>query len=64
MPIARVRRVKERYTWDSDVGMLAVRRPAGVRSIQLWRDELYSAPPKPDQTTWARCATTAFPWLM
>ena len=33
---------------SSDVGMLQVRRPAGVRRIQLWRDELYSAPAKPD----------------
>ena len=31
-------RVRERYAWDSDVGMLTVRRPAGVRRIQLWRD--------------------------
>ena len=37
-------RVRERYTSDSDVGMLTVRRPAGVRRIQLWRDELYSGP--------------------
>jgi hypothetical protein len=37
-------RVRERHAWDSDVGMLVVRRPAGVRRIQLWRDELYSAP--------------------
>lgn len=43
-------RVKERYAWDSDVGMLVVRRPAGVRRIQLWKDELYSAPAKPDHT--------------
>lgn len=38
--------VRERYASDSDVGMLTVRRPAGVRRIQLWRDELYSAPAK------------------
>lgn len=39
--------VRERYPSDSDVGKLPVRRPAGVRRIQLWRDELYSAPAKP-----------------
>ena len=42
-------RAWERYAWDSDVGMLMVRRPAGVRRIQLWRDELYSAPEKPKE---------------
>lgn len=43
-------RVRERHAWDSDVGMLVVRRPAGVRRIQLWRDELYSAPTKPESS--------------
>jgi hypothetical protein len=38
--------VHERYACDADVGMLTVRRPAGVRTIQLWKDELYSAPAK------------------
>jgi hypothetical protein len=37
-------RVRERYATNSDVGMLTVRRPAGIRKIQLWKDELYSAP--------------------
>jgi hypothetical protein len=41
-------RVRERYASNSDVGMLTVRRPAGVRRIQLWKDELYSAPEKKD----------------
>lgn len=44
-------KVTERYAWDSDVGMLTVRRPAGKRVTVLWRDELYSAPvngTKPD----------------
>ena len=39
-------RVRQRYPSSSDVGMLQVRRPAGVRRIQLWKDELYSAPAK------------------
>ena len=39
-------RVRQRYPSSSDVGMLQVRRPAGARRIQLWKDELYSAPPK------------------
>ena len=38
--------IRERYASDSDVGRLMVRRPAGVRRIQLWRNELYSAPAK------------------
>ena len=38
--------VWERHARNSDVGMLTVRRPAGVKTIQLWRDELYSAPSK------------------
>jgi hypothetical protein len=38
--------VRERSPSTADVGMLKVRRPAGVRRIQLWRDELYSAPAK------------------
>jgi hypothetical protein len=40
--------VRQRFPSNSDVGMLKVRRPAGVKRIQLWRDELYSAPPKPE----------------
>lgn len=40
-------RVRQRYPSVTDVGMLQVRRPAGVRRIQLWKDELYSAPSKP-----------------
>jgi hypothetical protein len=36
--------VKQRYPTSDDVGMLTVRRPAGVKRTQLWRDELYSAP--------------------
>jgi hypothetical protein len=36
--------VRERFAATSDVGLLMVRRPAGVRRIQLWKDELYSAP--------------------
>lgn len=39
-------RVRQRYPSTADVGMLCVRRPAGVRRIQLWKDELYSVPPK------------------
>ena len=39
-------RVRQRYPSVTDVGMLQVRRPAGVRRIQLWKDELYSAPRK------------------
>ena len=41
-------RVRERHATNSDVGMLTVRRLAGVRTTPLWRDELYSAPPKGD----------------
>ena len=40
--------VRQRYPSIDDVGRLEVRRPAGVRRIQLWRDELYSAPGKPE----------------
>lgn len=36
--------VRQRFPSYEDVGMLTVRRPAGVRRTQLWRDELYSAP--------------------
>jgi hypothetical protein len=39
-------RVRQRYPSSEDVGMLQVRRPDGVRRIQLWRSELYSAPAK------------------
>ena len=40
-------RVKQRYPISDDVGATVVRRLAGVRRTHLWRDELYSAPPKP-----------------
>jgi len=33
--------VRERYLTSDDVGHLRIRRPAGVRTIQLWRDEWY-----------------------
>lgn len=39
--------VKERHPAASDVGLLVVRRPGGVRRTQLWKNELYSAPKRP-----------------
>lgn len=35
--------VRQRYPATDDVGHTVIRRTAGVRRIQLWRDELYSA---------------------
>jgi len=46
-PIADFWRAHERHATNSDAGMLTVRRLAGVRTTPLWRDELYSALPKP-----------------
>lgn len=37
-------RVRQRYPSNADVGMLTVRRYVGFRRVNLWRDELYSAP--------------------
>ena len=36
--------VRERYPNSDDVGHLRIRRPAGVRTTQLWRDEYYGPP--------------------
>ena len=33
--------VRERHPRSDDAGHLRIRRPAGVRKIQLWRDEWY-----------------------
>jgi len=44
-------RVRERHATNSDVGMLTVRRLAGVKTTPLWRDELYSAPPAAEPET-------------
>lgn len=38
----------ERYPSSDDVGHLVIRRPAGERRIQLWRNEYYGPPSKPD----------------
>lgn len=34
-------RCRQRYPSDDDVGRLMVRRLAGIRTTNLWRDELY-----------------------
>ncbi len=39
-------RVRERYANSDDVGHTLIRRPAGVREIQLWKDEYYGPLPK------------------
>ncbi len=39
-------RVRERYANSDDVGHTLIRRPAGVRQIQLWKDEFYGPLPK------------------
>ncbi|NMA97543.1 MAG: hypothetical protein GX970_05425 [Phyllobacteriaceae bacterium] len=36
--------VRTRYPTNDDVGHLKIRRPAGVRTIQLWKDEYYGPP--------------------
>ena len=41
-------RVKQRYPISDDVGYTVVRRLAGFRKVNLWRDELYSASKPPD----------------
>lgn len=41
-------RVRQRYPSNDDVGMLTVRRLAGIKRTPMWRDELYSAEPKAD----------------
>ena len=37
----------ERHPSSDDVGHLIIRRPAGVREIQLWKNEYYGPPMKP-----------------
>ena len=37
-------RVRQRYPTSDDVGHLIIRRPAGERRIQLWRNEYYGPP--------------------
>ena len=39
-------RVRERHPNSDDVGHTVIRRPAGERRIQLWRDEFYGPPLK------------------
>jgi hypothetical protein len=39
-------RVRERYANSDDVGHTVIRRPAGERRIQLWKDEYYGRLPK------------------
>jgi predicted RNA-binding Zn-ribbon protein involved in translation (DUF1610 family) len=39
-------RVQERYANSDDVGNTVIRRPAGERRIQLWKDEYYGPLPK------------------
>ena len=38
-------RVRQRYPSSDDVGHLVIRRPAGERRTQLWRNEFYGPPP-------------------
>lgn len=39
-------RVRERYPNSDDVGHTVIRRPAGERRIQLWKDEYYGPLPR------------------
>lgn len=40
--------VRERHPSSDDVGHTVIRRPAGERRIQLWKDEYYGPPVKPE----------------
>ena len=42
-------RVKQRYPISDDVGTTVVRRLAGFKRTNLWRDELYSAALQPEE---------------
>ena len=37
-------REQERLALSEDVGNTVIRRPAGIRHVQLWRDEFYGPP--------------------
>ena len=43
--------VRERYANSDDGGNTVIRRPAGVRTTLLWKDEFYGPTPKRDDTT-------------
>ena len=49
-------REEERYANSSDVGHTVIRRPAGIRKVQLWRNEYYGppvyGPPWPPPREW------------
>lgn len=36
---------QERHPNSEDVGNLVIRRPAGLRAVQLWEDQFYGPPP-------------------
>jgi len=38
---------QERHPNSDDVANTLLRRPAGFRKVQLWRDEFYEPSPKP-----------------
>lgn len=40
--------VRSFFPGPDDVGRILMRRPAGHRRIQLWRDEWYGPPAKPE----------------
>lgn len=41
--------VRERWPSSDDVGHTLMRRPAGLRKVQLWKNEFYGPQPEPEK---------------